>query len=280
MSENPQVGIWNEGVGGAWTSYADQYDATLEPFSDAVFDRLTVGPDHRVVDIGCGTGATSVRLAGAARSVLGVDLSVPMLELAAQRASDAGLDNLEFAVTDVEAAPFGSAVFDVAFSRFGVMFFLDPVRAFSHIHQSLVAGGQLGFVCFQSPFENPFILVPIMAGASQLPGAPGPPAPGEPSPFALADPARTTSILTAAGFTDVSLEPGPTSAMLGPADELEAVARRVLEQNPNISPTLAAAAPEARAAAIAATAAALGEHVVDGQITLGASTWVVTATAG
>ena len=281
MSENPQVTVWNEDVGSAWVTYADHFDATLEHFGEAALAALNVHSGERVVDIGCGAGATTLRLAAAAApaAVLGVDLSKPMLGLARQRATAAGLTNVTFAEHDVEAEPFGSGVVDAAYSRFGVMFFEQPVRAFTHVHESLVPSGRLGFVCFQSPFDNPFILVPTMAAAPILKMSP-PTSPTAPSPFAFADPARITEILTSAGFGSVVIEPGPTSALLGAADDLPAMALRLLEQNPTMAALFAVATSEVQAEAVAATAAALAPHVADGMVTLGAATWVVTATAG
>jgi SAM-dependent methyltransferase len=274
---NPQFEVWNDTVGGAWSANADHYDAMLEPFGDAAIRALAVGPHERVLDVGCGTGATTVRLAGAAASVVGVDLSAPMLAIARQRAAAASATNVEFVQSDLEAAP-PDATFDIAFSRFGVMFFGDPVRAFTHVRAVLVDGGRLGFVCFQAPLANPFIVVPVMAAAAHLPvGAP--PGPGEPSPFSFADPDRVTSVLAAAGFSSISIEPGPASVTLGPADEIDQVARRVLEQNPTVAAGLAMVTPDVQAAAVAATASALSEHIADGNITLAAGTWVVTATA-
>lgn len=278
MSDNPQTRIWNDVSGTAWSVHAEHFDAMLEPFGEAVLARLDVRDHERVVDVGCGTGATTVRLASIAASSTGVDLSAPMLAAARGRAAAAGATNIDFLEADVEAAPFGSSTFDVAFSRLGVMFFTDPVRAFGHVRQSLVDGGRLGFVCFGPPPDNPFILVPVMAAAAHLPMLP-PPGPADPGPFSLANPERTGSILAAAGFGDVSIERGPASMTIGPADDLPGVARRALEQNPGTAAGLVAATPTARDTALAATAAALEPHIVDGQVVLGASTWIVTATA-
>jgi len=205
-----------------------------------------------------------------------------MLAIARQRAAAASAADVEFVQSDIEAGPLDGTFdrpFDVAFSRFGVMFFGDPVRAFTHLRTALVDGGRLGFVCFQAPPANPFIIVPVMAAAAHLPiGAP--PGPGEPSPFSLADPDRITSILTSAGFASVSIEPGPASVTLGRADDIEHVARRVLDQNPTVAAGLAMVTPDVQAAAVASTVTALSDHLADGNITLAAGSWVVTATAG
>jgi len=279
MSDNPQVSVWNENVGSAWVTYADHFDATLEPFGAAALRALDVQHGERVVDVGCGAGATTLRLAAAAApaSVLGVDLSKPMLALATHRAAAAGVTNVTFQEHDVEARSFGAGQFEAAFSRFGVMFFEHPVPAFTHIRESLVPGGRLAFVCFQMPFDNPLIVVPTMAAASIL--KMGPPGPlTDPGPFSFADPERVTEILTSAGFGSVVIEPGPTSAVLGTADDLPAMALRLREQNPAMAALFAVATPEAQQEAVVASAAALAPHVVDGVVILGAATWIVTAT--
>lgn len=281
MTDNPQAKVWNELVGDTWATQADHFDAMLEPFSAAVYAKLEVRPHERVVDIGCGAGATTVQLArmAAGAGVLGVDLSRPMLAAGRLRAAAAGVSNVEFAEHDVEAAPFGAAAFDVAFSRFGVMFFSDPVRAFTHVRRSLADGGRLGFISYQGPAANPFILVPVMAAAAHVTVAPPPP-PDAPGVFSMADADRTAAILTAAGFTDIAHEQGPDSMTLGPADDLDELALRVLEQNPTMAAALTTASPAQAEAAVGAASAALAAHVVGGQVVLGAGSWVVTATAG
>lgn len=280
MAPASQPEIWNESVGEAWVVHAEHFDATLAPFGEAVIDRIGVLPGERVVDVGCGTGATSLRLASLAAPgvVTGVDVSRTMLTAARSRAAAAGVTNVVFSEVDVEAAPFGAGEFDVAFSRLGVMFFSVPEVAFGHIRGALRDGGRLGFVCFQSPVDNPFIVVPIMAAAAHL-DLPTPPGPTEPGPFSLADPDRTRSILTAAGFTEVAIEAGPTEATLGDSDDLLGLARRLLEQNPGVAPSFAAASPATQQAAVEASAASLEPHCNNGRVTLGASSWIVTAIA-
>lgn len=280
MAENPQIAAWNGESGRAWVEHVDQFDSMLAPFGLAVIDRLELGTGDRVLDIGCGVGATALAMAAsvAPALVVGVDISEPMLAAARTRAAAVGCSNVEFRLHDVQDEPLEATSFDVAFSRFGVMFFPDPERAFGHVRRALVDRGRLGFVCFQGPFDNPMILGPVMAAAAHVEMLP-PPGPTEPSPFSLADPERVRSLLQAAGFGDIVIEPGPTSADLGPADDLQSTARRALEQNPGIAPGLAAALPATRQAAIDAAADVMSRHVVDGRIVMAASTWVVTARA-
>ena len=278
MSDSSQFELWNDAVGGAWVDHADAFDLTLGPFGEAVIERLAPGPGERVLDIGCGTGATTRVLASlvAPAGVLGIDLSATMLDEARRRADAVGLSNVDFLAADVQDPWFDHEPFDVAFSRFGVMFFPDPVLAFSNIAAALRPGGRLGFVCFQSPAANPFIVLPVLAGAVHLDGLPAV-APGDPGPFSLADPEQIESQLGAAGFESVTIAAGPDQAVLGGADDLDALAVRLLEQNPLTAVALAQAVPETRRRAVRAAAAALEEHRGGDVVRLGAGTWVVTA---
>lgn len=278
MSNDAESVIWNGAVGSAWARHAEHYDATLAPFGEAVMERLQLQADASVLDVGCGTGATTVELARRVSpgSAVGVDLSSPMLVAAQRRAGAGGTENLAFHRVDVGADEIPGGPYDVAFSRFGVMFFDDPVAAFANIRRSMVPGGRLGFICFKGPFENPFIVTPLLAAASLL-QLPPPPGPGQPSPFSLADPDQTRSMLESAGFDQIVIDDGPTEAVLGGADDLDALALRVLEQNPLSGPALGSVDGSVRAAAIAATADAVRPFVVGDRATLGAATWVVTA---
>jgi len=280
MAQNSQVDAWNGESGRAWVDHVDHFDSMLAPFGDAVIERLELRAGDRVVDLGCGVGGTTLSIAGlvAPATAVGVDISTPMLEAARARARALGCSNVQFRRHDVQDEPLPAASFDVAFSRFGVMFFPEPDRAFGHVRSALSPAGRLGFVCFQGPFDNPMILQPVMAAAAHVEMLP-PPGPTEPSPFSLADPDRTRSLLEGAGFDEVVIEPGPTSADLGDAEDIEAIALRSLEQNPGIAPGLAAASAVSRDAAIAAAAATMSQHVVDGRVVMGTATWIVTARA-
>jgi SAM-dependent methyltransferase len=278
MANHEQAELWNEVVGDAWVDNAAAYDAQLEPFGRAVMDRLPLASGKRVLDLGCGTGETTLELAErvAPGSVLGVDLSARMLDAARARAADAGVDTVEFREVDVQTGDLGRGAFDVAFSRMGVMFFADPVAAFANVAGALLPGGRLGFVCFQDPSVNPIIVLPVLSVAEIL-ALPPFGGPDDPSPFALADAERTTGILTSAGFVDVEVVAGPDHFEINGADDLPAIAERMLVQNPLTSPRLAAADEATRAAALDAVVQALEPHRSGDTLQLGAGTWVFTA---
>lgn len=277
MANDEQSAVWNDVVGDAWVKHVEAFDATLAPFGSALVGCLGLAEGDRVLDVGCGVGSTVLDLAArvAPGEVVGVDISSRMLDEARRRVAAAGLTNVRLIDADVQSADLGNGVFDVAFSRFGVMFFSDPQAAFSNIASSLTAGGRLGFVCFGSPANNPFLTVPILA-ASGLLGV-SPPGPGEPSPFSLADAERIFALLTAAGFADVRIEPGPATAELHGASTIDVLAERLLEQNPTTGVRMAVVDASTRLAAIHAAAQALEEHRNGDVVRLGAATWLVTA---
>jgi SAM-dependent methyltransferase len=271
MAPGSNAEIWQHDVADAWVRHAERYDTTLEPFGHAVIDALELRPGDRVLDVGCGTGATTVDLAARVSpgQVVGVDVSASMLAAARRRE---GAGSVRFVEADAGTADLDG--FDVVFSRFGVMFFDDPPAAFANLARALVPGGRLGFVCFQGPPANPFIVVPVLAGM----GALGLGLPAEPGPFSLADPDELAGLLAAAGLVDVRIDAGPDEAVLHGAEDLPELAARLLEQNPITSGPLAAADDAARAAAIRATADALEPHRRGDEVRLGAGAWVVRAT--
>ena len=175
---------------------------------EAAIERLAPQPGERILDIGCGGGATTVSLArrvAPGGSVLGVDIAAAMVAGAQRRAAAAGCEGASFAVADAQVEDFGTQAFDAAFSRFGVMFFADPVAAFANIRRCLVPGGRLSFCCWQDPLANEWMLIPTMVVLGILGQAPPQQGPGDPGPYSLADPERVRQILEAAGFRGVDI---------------------------------------------------------------------------
>lgn len=207
MPNVEQVEYWDGAGGEHWVADAERYDELNRRFGERIVDTLAPEPGERVLDVGCGNGALALAIAPRVApdgSVLGLDLSGPMLTAARQRAVEAGLANVAFEQDDAQVAAWPEASFDAAVSRFGVMFFEDPVAAFANIRRALRPGGRLVFACWQELLRNEWIVVPSGAALAFVP-MPDLGEPGGPGPFAFADPDRVRSILAGAGFVDSEL---------------------------------------------------------------------------
>lgn len=234
-------------------------------------------PGERIIDIGCGTGPTSLTLARAASpggTVLGCDLSPALTDEAWRRALSAGVGNVRFAAGDASTYAFEPGAADLLFSRFGVMFFGDPVAAFRHLRGALKPGGRLVFLVWRPFKENGWAFVPFAAAGPLLPQMPRP-APDEPGPFSFGDPARPRALLTQAGFTDIAIDPLDTTMTLSPGGLDEAV-EQALEIGP-LSRLLKDVPEDVRARAAAAVRAALAKHLTADGIILPAACWLITA---
>ncbi|HEX8232105.1 MAG TPA: class I SAM-dependent methyltransferase [Caulobacteraceae bacterium] len=203
-----QIAAWNDAAGPTWVKYGEALDRQLEPHGLAAMQRAGLAAGQRVLDVGCGGGATTLEIAGRVApngSVLGVDVSQTLLERARERARAAGLSNASFQCADAQTHAFQPAAFDAVFSRFGVMFFDDPAAAFSNLRRAARPGARLAFVCWRGLAENPWMSAPVRAAADVVP--PQPPAPpGAPGPFAFAEPAHVAGVLAQAGWTGVDIE--------------------------------------------------------------------------
>lgn len=267
-----QAAYWNEVAGRSWAEFQEGLDHTVAPLGRRAMAALAPRPGERILDIGCGAGQTSLELAqavGPAGSVLGVDLSEPLLEIARRRG--AGVAGLEFCQDDAQTAGFAAGGFDAAFSRFGVMFFADPPAAFANIRRALKPGGRLAFVCWRGPEENPIMCLPMQAAGPVAP-PPQPSEPGAPGPFAFADPERVRGVLTAAGFADVELAPYDDRVGSGRLETSLALVQSigplgaVLRENPGLREVVE---PRVRAA--------LAAHDGPDGPKLDAAVWIVTA---
>ena len=203
-----QISHWNESAGPVWVAYQDRLDRQIRGHGERAIGAASLAPGDAVLDIGCGCGETSLEIArrvGSSGGVHGIDVSAPMLARARERAREAGFSHLDFSQMDAQSADLGEGVFDVAFSRFGVMFFDNPRAAFANISRALKSDGRLAFVCWQAPQENPWIALPMAAIAPHV-TLPPPPAVDAPGMFSLADPERIQRLLAEAGFADISVE--------------------------------------------------------------------------
>ena len=275
MSENQeQIDNWNGRTGEQWVRYQDELDRVLEPLGLAAMARAQLASGERVFDIGCGCGATTLVLGervGPSGHVLGVDVSAPMLGRAQARAAAA--TNITFRESDAAITDFGAPV-ELVFSRFGVMFFADPVRAFQNLRR---AGKRLAFACWGARSENPWASIPALAVAPFLPEGP-PPDPFAPGPFAFADRARLAKILTDAGWRDIAIEPTTLPLTWSRSADV-AIAVDFFAHIGPAARSLTEATPELRAKALAALGSALTPILGPAGLVLPGAIYLVTATA-
>ncbi|WP_328766223.1 class I SAM-dependent methyltransferase [Streptomyces sp. NBC_00286] len=219
-TDDEQAARWSGPAGNAWVDAQAVMDELLRPFEELLVEAMSVGPGAHVLDVGCGTGSTTVTVArrlGPAGRCVGVDISDPMLSAARVRAEEAGTP-ASFIHADAEDHAFGSGVFDAVISRFGVMFFNDSVRAFSNLRRAAKDEAELRFITWRGPAENPFMTTAERAAAPFLPDLPAR-KPDEPGQFAFADPDRIHRILTESGWAGIDIRPVDVACTL-PEKEL------------------------------------------------------------
>jgi SAM-dependent methyltransferase len=281
QTNQEQIRYWNEESGLKWVRNQQRLDAQIEPPGLAAMQRADVRAGEQVLDVGCGCGQTSLALAervGPQGSVVGLDISQPMLARARERQQELKRLNLEFIQADAQTYAFARDRFDLIFSRFGVMFFDDPAAAFRNLRTALRATGRLCFICWQELAKNDWARVPLKAALQHVPPPP-PPVPHAPGPFAFADPDRLRLILTNAGFTDVSLETHQTALSLGGATTVEEAADFSLEIGP-VGMLLRTADADTRTRVASSIRGALRPYAGPNGVRLTGTTWIVCARAG
>jgi SAM-dependent methyltransferase len=205
--------------------------------------------------------------------VLGIDISQPMLVRAAERRPTEL--PIELVLADAMTHSFARGEFDLLFSRFGVMFFADPARAFANLRAALRPGGRLTFACFRTPRENPFMMMPLQAAYEHVPPLPKV-GPEDPSPFAFASEERVRRILGEAGFQSVALEPCDLALDLAAGGGLDAAVAATMEIGAT-NRAIAGHPPQTRAAVAASIRRALAPHARGASVPLAAAIWLVTA---
>jgi SAM-dependent methyltransferase len=207
-ANDEQARLWNGPSGQSWVEAQALLDRAFRPFEDRLVEAASTGPHRRVLDIGCGTGSTTLAVArrlGAASRCVGVDISEPMLALARTRGAHEG-SPAEFIRADAQTYPFEAGIFDLVVSRFGVMFFDDPVRAFANVRRASANGAELRCIAWRSAADNPFMTTAERAAAPLLPALPArqPDAPGQ---FAFANPTRVHGLLAESGWSGIDIQP-------------------------------------------------------------------------
>jgi SAM-dependent methyltransferase len=272
-----QVEYWNAAAGLTWARFHDALDRQIAPLGLEAIRRLAPKMGEQLLDVGCGCGQTTLELAtrvGTTGSVLGVDISAPMLEIAATRQAPASSGRVEFRQADAQVAELGELSFDGVFSRFGVMFFGDPVAAFSNLHRALKPGGRLAFVCWRPVDVNPWMAEPMNAARPYLPPR-EPVDPMAPGPFAFADAVRLRDILGQAGFGEIMISQFDARIGGGTVDEALDLALRVgplgsaIRENPALMPQLAGPVRDV-----------LSRHETPQGVLMAASVWIVTGSSG
>lgn len=275
-----QVGDWNGQSGERWVANQARLDAMVAVFGQAAIEAAAPATGERVLDIGCGAGASSLALAarvGAGGQVLGVDISEPLIGRA--RALVQQDTAALFQVADASSAELPEGAFDILFSRFGVMFFDDPIAAFAHMRRALRPGGRVAFVCWRGAAENDWVRLPVGALKGIVPPSalPDPEAPG---PFSFGDRGRVARILKTAGFTDIAIAPFDASVPFGEGVTRDAAiddaVKMTLEVGP-LSRALADQPDDIRTRASAAVRAAFAGLPGERSVMINGAAWIVIA---
>jgi SAM-dependent methyltransferase len=257
---------------------ADHYDAEMARHNERLRAATGIGPTDRVLDVGCGGGQSTRDAARAAvtGSVLGVDVSEAMLERARRRTAEEGLRNVTYELADAQVHRFSAASFDVVISRFGTMFFADPVAAFANIARAAHPGARLVMMVWQSREKNEWATAidSALTGGAPVRGAKNEPAGSSPDPFSLGDPATVESILVTAGFVDVGFIDVAEPVYYG-ADA--ATAHDLVRDMKMTGDLLAGLAPAATEAALARLREILTAHETSGGVLFDSRSWIVTA---
>jgi len=273
-----QIAYWNGAGGKRWAERQPVQDVLLQPVADVLIDRARIKAGERILDVGCGSGSTAFafgRAAGPSGHVLGIDISAPMLAVA-RDVTPPGAP-VEFALADATIHAFAEDDFDLLASRFGVMFFADPVLSFANMRRGLRRSGRLAFACWREARQNPFFMTPLQAVYRHVPKMPQM-GPEDPGPFSFATEARVNRILSAAGFSNVAMEPVDLALDVAIGSGLDAAVKSALEIGP-AARALAEQPPEVVAAATQSIRDALTPHLKGQTVPLDAAIWIVTAKA-
>lgn len=275
-----QIEFWSGETGNRWVQRQQRLDEMLRPYGELALARAAARPGEAVLDVGCGCGTTTLALAaqvGRDGQVYGVDISKPMLAHAEERLRQSPPPGAEvrFAFMDAQTGDLGGSRFDLAFSRFGVMFFADPTAAFTNIRGALKPGGRVAFACWRALDDNPWMALTLRAAFQHLPPLPRP-GPEDPGPFSFADPDRVRRILETAGFRNVTLEPHDVLLTLGGTTDPAEATSFIIEAGP-LAATMIEADTATREAVWQAVYDALAPFHGPEGIRMNGAVWIVSA---
>ncbi len=275
QTDDEQTRLWNGLAGRAWVEEQELLDQMFKPFEGLLVEAVSVGFGSQVLDVGCGTGSTTLavaRLLGAKGRCLGIDISDPMITAARARAEREGTP-ASFIRANAQDHAFEPASFDMIISRFGVMFFDDFVRAFANLRRAAKDNAGLRFIAWRGPSENPFMTTAERAAAPLLPNLPArrPDAPGQ---FAFADQRRVHRILEESGWAEIDIRPLDVACTL-PEKELV----RYLTRLGPLGLALYEADDRTRTQVIETVRAAFEPYVHGAEVRFTAACWMVGARA-
>jgi SAM-dependent methyltransferase len=275
-----EVEYWNSAHTRAWAEEHEAIDRLFAGLTQVALNLAAPQRGERVIDIGCGSGTTVLELAsrvGSSGYVLGADVSKSSVEKARERIVAVGVRQAEITLCDVSTHIFPANSFDLVFSRFGVMFFVEPVATFTNIRKAMNPDGRLALAVFRTPQENKWATAPLAAVRHILPPI-TPPGPEEPGEFSWADAARVHRILESAGFQDVSLTPhDPVMPLAAPGGAAEA-ANFMFRVGPVVR-AMSDASEQQRKEVRAALEAFFRSHEGPQGVVLPGAIWIVTARA-
>ena len=269
--------FWSGAGGDVWVNKQREMDIMLNPLGDRVIERLDLKSDAKIIDIGCGCGATTLEIAKKITQgeILGVDISEPMLDKAAETAREMSLSNISFEVKDVQVDVMPQNYFDVAFSRFGVMFFEDPFEAFKNIHSSLKEDGLLIFVCWQNASLNPWqsLSIQVIKEFLDLPA----PAPKSPGPFSFEDKTYLEEILRESGFKGLEILDNQEDIVMFSGKSIREACEDYLTINPVVTEMLKNSKPELTEEILEALVIKFSNFHQNDGLLFPSATWIVTA---
>lgn len=275
QTDDEQTRLWNGPSGQAWIDVQEPLDKMFKPFEDLLVDAVGTASARRVLDVGCGTGSTTLaatRRVGAEGHCVGIDISEPMIAVARMRAEKEGtLAN--FICADAQDHAFEPASVDMIISRFGVMFFTNPVQAFANLRRAAIDGAALRFIAWRSAADNPFMTTAERAAAPLLPNLPTR-RPGTPGQFAFADDSRVRDILEKSGWAEIDIQPIDVTCTLPESDLVPYLTR--------LGPVgliLQEADDRTRAQVIDTVRTAFNPYVHGAEVRFTAACWMVSAHA-